>query len=83
MKKYADKTPEEVIKEVTTEIISRAIKLGKKKKRTIVISKTSGGKGTDVNELNPKTKDGKKNLEKFLSPVRRHYTFSGLGSPEE
>lgn len=83
MKKYRNKSPEEVMKLVTTEIIDRAIKLGKKKNRNIFISKTSGGKGTDVNELNPNTEEGKENLEKFLTPVRRHYTFSGLGSPEE
>lgn len=83
MLKYANKKPDEVIKLVTIEIIERAIKLGRKTNRVITISKTSGGKGTDVNELNPKTKDGKENLEKFLTPIRRHYTFSGLGSPEE
>ncbi len=83
MKKYQNKTPEEVIKIVTIEIIERAIKLGKKNNRSIFISKTSGGKGTDVNDLNPKTTDGKELLEKFLTPVRRHYTFSGLGAPEE
>ncbi|MCB0743036.1 MAG: hypothetical protein KDC67_03970 [Ignavibacteriae bacterium] len=83
MKKYKNKTPEEVIKLVTIEIIERSIKLGNKKNRIITISKTSGGKGTDVNELNPKTKEGKENLEKFLTPIRRHYTFSGLGSIEE
>ena len=83
MKKYKNKTPEEVIKLVTIEIIGRAIKLGKKNNRIISISKTSGGKGTDVNELNPKTSEGKINLEKFLTPIRRHYTFSGLGSIEE
>ena len=83
MNRYRNKTPEEVIKLVTIEIVERAIKLGKKNNRTISISKTSGGKGTDVNELNPKTKEGKENLEKYLTPIRRHYTFSGLGSIEE
>jgi acetyltransferase-like isoleucine patch superfamily enzyme len=83
MKKYREKTPEEVIKLVTIEIIERGIKLGKRKNRTITISKTSGGKGIDVNELNPKTEKGKANLEKFLTPIRRFYTFSGLGSIEE
>lgn len=83
MKKYRNKTPEEVIRLVTTEIIERAIKIGRKKNRSIFISKTSGGKGIDVQTLNPKTKEGRENLDKFLAPVRRHYTFSGLGSPEE
>ncbi|MCK5493088.1 MAG: hypothetical protein KAJ14_08255 [Candidatus Omnitrophica bacterium] len=83
MKKYRNKTPEEVIRLVTTEIIERAIKIGRKKNRSIFISKTSGGKGIDVQTLNSKTKEGRGNLEKFLAPVRRHYTFSGLDSPEE
>lgn len=83
MKKYENKTPEEVIKLVTIEIIERAIKLGNKKGREIFISKTSGGAGTNINTLNPNTEEGKINLENFLTPVRRHYTFSGLGSPEE
>lgn len=83
MKKYKNKTPEEVIKLVTLEIIERSIKLGNKKGREIFISKTSGGKGVNVNSLNPNTEEGKINLEKFLTPIRRHYTFSGLGSPEE
>ena len=34
MKRYRDKTPEEVIKLVTIEIVERAIKLGKKNNRT-------------------------------------------------
>ena len=59
MKKYRNKSPEEVMKLVTTEIINRAIKLGKKKNRNIFISKTFGCKGTDVNELNPNTEEGK------------------------
>ena len=41
MKKYRDKSPEEVMKLVTTEIIERAIKLGKKADRDIYISKRS------------------------------------------
>ena len=83
MKKYRHKTPEEVIRLVTIEMITRAVKLGSKKTRSIFISKTSGGKGIDVQTLNPKTNEGRENLEKFLTPVRRHYTFSGLGSSEE
>ena len=83
MKKYNNKSPEAVIKEVTIEIILRAINLGKKNNRSILISKTSGGKGTDVNDLNPKTEEGRINLERFFNPIRRHYTISGLGSPEE
>ena len=83
MKKYRNKSPEEVIKLVTIEIIERAIKLGAKKNRSIFISKTSGGKGVEVQTLNPRTSEGRENLEKFFRPVRRHYTISGLGSPEE
>ena len=83
MKKYRNKSSEEVIKLVTIEIIERAVKLGAKKHRSIYISKTSGGKGVEVQTLNPQTKEGRENLEKFFCPVRRHYTISGLGTPEE
>ena len=83
MKKYQNKSPEEVIQMVTIEIIERAIKLGKKKNRSVYISKTSGGKGIEVNMLNPKTEEGRANLENFFKPIRRHYTFHGLGKPEE
>lgn len=83
MKRYKNKLPEEVIKLVTIELIVRSIKLAKQKNRTIFISKTSGGTGVDVNSLNPQTKEGKENLDKFFSTVRRHYTIAGLGSPEE
>ena len=81
MKKYRNKSPEEVIKLVTTEIIRIAIKLGRKK-NSVFISKTSGGKGTDNLTLNPKTEEGKINLEKSFIPIRRYYTFSCLGFPE-
>ncbi|HMK64641.1 MAG TPA: hypothetical protein VK564_02530 [Thermodesulfobacteriota bacterium] len=83
MKKYRNKPPEEVIRIVTTELIERAVKFGARKNRSIFISKTSKGQGIDVQTLNPKTKQGKENLEKFLNPTRRHYTISGLGSQEE
>lgn len=83
MKKYRDKSPEEVMKMVTMEMIDRGIKLGRKKGRTLYISKTSGGKGVDINTLDARTETGRANLEAFLTPVKRHYTFSGLGEPEE
>jgi acetyltransferase-like isoleucine patch superfamily enzyme len=83
VKRYRDKSPEEVMKMVTTEIIIRGIKLGRKKKRTIYISKSSGGKGIDINTLDPATEEGRKNLAAFLTPVKKHYTISGLGAPEE
>jgi NMD protein affecting ribosome stability and mRNA decay len=59
MKKYRNKTPEEVMKMVTTELIERAIQSGTKKNRSIFISKTSAGKGIDVQSLNPKQAKGK------------------------
>ncbi len=83
MKKYKDKTPEETIKLVTIEIIERSIKFSNSKNRSIFISKTSGGKGTNVRDLDPNSKEGRENSAKFFNPIRRHYTFSGLGSPEE
>ena len=83
MKKYRNKTPEEVMQMVTTEIIKRAIRFSMKKNRPINISKTSGGKGVEVKTLNPRTAEGRVNLQRFLTPVKRHYTVSGLGAPEE
>lgn len=83
MKRYRNKTPEEVMKIVTIEFIERAIKLGRKHKRKIYISKTSGGQGIEVQTIDSRTPEGKENLENFLKQPRRHYTISGLGSPEE
>jgi len=83
MRKYRHKSPEEVIRMVTTEIVRRCIKYSRKKKRSIFISKTSRGKGVDVTMLNPDSPEGRENLEKFLTPVKRYYTITGLGSPEE
>ncbi len=54
------------MKMVTTELIQRAVKIGARKNRSIFISKTSGGKGIDIQTLNPKIKEGKENLEKFF-----------------
>ncbi len=76
-------TPEEAMREVTKDIILRAIKMAKRKGRTINIGKTARGRGTDVAMLDPRTPEGRKRLEAFLTPVRRHYTFFGLGAPEE
>ncbi len=83
MKKYMDKSPEDVMKMVTTEIITRGIKLGRKKKRTLYIHKRASDPGVRFEDLNPLTPDGKERLEKFLTPIKRIYTISGLGSPEE
>jgi len=77
------RTPEEVMRSVTTDMIRRAIKRGRKKGRTISISKTAKGKAIHVASLNPDTADGRRNLAAFLTPPARHYTFSGLGAPEE
>jgi acetyltransferase-like isoleucine patch superfamily enzyme len=76
-------TPESVMRDVTTDIIRRAIRRGRKKGRSIYISKSSGGKRTDVATLNPDTPEGAHNLDAYLTPTARHYTFSGLGAPEE
>ncbi len=80
-RRYA--TPEEAMRAVTEEIILRAIKLARKKGRTIYISKTSRGKGVDVATLDPRTPAGRAALDAYLTPTRRHYSISGLGSPEE
>jgi acetyltransferase-like isoleucine patch superfamily enzyme len=76
-------TPEEVMRDVTIDIIRRAIRVAKKKRRTITISKTARGKGVDVATLDPRLPAGAERLTAFLTPVQRHYTFSGLGAPEE
>ena len=76
-------TPEEVLRDVTTDIIRRAIKQSRKKGRKVSISKTARGKAIDVEDLNPDTPDGARALEAFFTPTGRHYTFSGLGAPEE
>lgn len=71
------------MQEVTKDIILRAIKMAKRKGRTITISKTARGRGVDVATLDPRTTEGRRRLEAFLTPVRRHYTCRGLGAPEE
>ncbi len=83
MNHHQNETPEEAMRRVTEEIILRSIRMGGRKGRTIHISKSGKGKGVDVATLDPRTPEGKKNLETFLTPIQRHYTFSGLGAPEE
>jgi acetyltransferase-like isoleucine patch superfamily enzyme len=83
MRRYRNKTPEEVIKMVSIEMIERGIRFSRKTGRTIRISKTSGGAGVDVRTLDPRTAEGRANLEAFFRTVKRHYTISGLGAPEE
>ncbi len=77
------RTPEEVMREVTSDMIVRALKLARNKARTVYISKSAKGKGVDISTLDPHTAEGRKNLDAFLTPVNRHYTFHGLGAPEE
>ncbi len=76
-------TPEEVMRKVTEEMILRAIRLGRKKGRAIYISKSARGRGVDVSTLDPRTSEGREHLNTFFRQVNRHYTFSGLGAPEE
>lgn len=71
------------MREVTTDVVLRALKLAKKKGRAVFISKTANGKGVDISTLDPRTTEGMANLEKFLESPARHYTISGLGAPEE
>lgn len=68
---------------VTVEIVRRASRFSRKRKRPIYISKTSGGKGVEVTSLDPRTPEGEARLSKFLTPVKRQYTVYGLGAPEE
>ena len=83
MRRYRNKTPEEVIQMVSIEMIERGIRFSRRTGRTICISKTSGGAGVDVRTLNPKTPEGRTNLDAFFKTIKRHYTISGLGAPEE
>lgn len=76
-------TPQSVMREVTEDIIRRAIKYGRKKRRTIYISKSANGRTTPVDALNPDTVEGRQKLVAYLTPIGRHYTISGLGAPEE
>lgn len=72
-----------MMREVTEDMLLRAAKLAKKKGRAVHISKSAKGKGVDIATLDPRTTEGRKNLDAYLSPTLRHYTFSGLGAPEE
>lgn len=83
MNRYRNLPPAEVMRLVTTEIIDRAIRFSRKTGRTIRISKTSRGEGVDVGTLDSRTPDGREALEAFLATVKRQYTISGLGAPEE
>jgi len=76
-------TPEESMRQVTTEIVRRGARYARKTGRTIVISKTAKGKGVPLTELDPDNADGRARLDAFLTPPARHYTISGLGAPEE
>jgi len=76
-------TPEDAMRAVTEDIILRAVKAARRKGRTISIGKAARSKGVDVTTLDPRTPEGRRRLETFLTPVRRHYTFHGLGAPEE
>jgi acetyltransferase-like isoleucine patch superfamily enzyme len=75
--------PEEVMRDVTVDIIRRGLRLARKRGRKITICKTARGKGVDISTLDPATTEGAQRLEAFLTPVQRHYTFSGLGAPED
>ncbi len=83
MRPHDAATPQSVMREVTEDILRRAIKKGRAKGRTIYISKAARGRGTPVATLDPDTPEGRKNLEAYLTPICRHYTISGLGAPEE
>src|SRR5512137_724922 len=79
----ATATPQSVMREVTEDIIRRAIKRGRKKRRTIYISKAANGRATPVESLDPDTPEGRQKLDAYLTPIGRHYTIAGLGAPEE
>ena len=76
-------TPDEAMRKVTTDMIRRALRLARRRGRTVNISKTAKGKGLDIATLDPDSPEGLQRLTAYLTPVQRHYTFSGLGAPEE
>ncbi len=76
-------TPQTVMRQVTEDIIRRAIAQGRRKRRTVSIGKSARGTRMPVDTLNPDTPEGRKNLDAFLVRAARHYTISGLGAPEE
>ncbi len=76
-------SPESVMREVTIDIVRRAARMARKKKRTVFISKTAKGKGIDVQTLDPSSREGRTRLDAFLNAPARHYTISGLGAPED
>jgi UDP-3-O-[3-hydroxymyristoyl] glucosamine N-acyltransferase len=76
-------SPDDVMRTVTTDMIARALRMARRKRRSVYISKTARGKAVDLESLDPRTTDGAKALAAFLTPPGRHYTFSGLGAPEE
>ncbi len=77
------RNPDDVMREVTTDIIRRTLRLARKRGRVVTISKTARGKGVDLALLDPDTADGADRLRAYLTLVQRHYTISGLGAPEE
>lgn len=83
MTPFGAATPQSVMHEVTEDIIRRAIRHGRKKRRTVYISKSANGRTTPVDSLNPDTTEGRQKLDAYLTPIGRHYTISGLGAPEE
>ena len=84
MRGIADETPiRERFEIVTRYMISRAIRMSKKAGRPIRISRTSGGEGVSVLDLDERTEEGRRNLDEFFKVRKRHYTISGLGKPEE
>ena len=77
------KPKQEPLKVMRRVILGRAIRYAEKSGRTITISKTAGGTGVDVTTLDPRTAEGRENLDRFFKPVKRQYTLSGLGHSEE
>jgi Hexapeptide repeat of succinyl-transferase len=83
MKRTHEETPEAAMRRVTVELVRRAIRYSRRRRRPIFISKTSGGRGVEVTALDPRSPEGRERLERFLTPVKRQYTISGLGRQED
>jgi acetyltransferase-like isoleucine patch superfamily enzyme len=76
-------TPDDAMRKATVDMVRRALRHARKKRRTVFISKAARGKGVDLETIDPDVPEGAKALNAFLTPVARRYTFSGLGAPEE
>jgi hypothetical protein len=75
--------PETELRRFTEELVVRAIRLGRKKRRTVLLARTSRGRGLPVDRLDPRTAAGRAALDRLFLRSPRHFTVSGLGEAAE